>query len=356
MALQILAPSRAPIRVLVVDDSVVVRQLVSRVVEAEPALKMVGVAANGHRALEKLQQLGADVVVLDLEMPEMNGFETLAAIRSLYPTLPVIIFSHLSSAGASATLEALALGASDFALKPMADGIGLAEQHVRDELLPRIKALIPSESSGPLPRPSRPGRSSVPTSVAAIVVAVSTGGPNALAEIMPALPEDLAVPILIVQHMPPVFTAMLAQRLDRVAALSVREAVDGDEVLPGCVYIAPGGRHMTVVASAGKVRVALTDDPPENSCRPAADVLFRSAVNVYGSGTLAVVLTGMGRDGLRGAEAVRAVGGPVIAQSESSAVIASMPGAVAAAGLADAVVQLDQMAPELIRWTARGRP
>ena len=350
------------VRVLVVDDSVVVRQMVSRVVAGEPLLELAGVASNGHLALEKLERTRPDVVVLDLEMPEMDGLETLAAIRSRYPKLPVIIFSHLSSAGASATLEALALGATDFALKPSANGIGLAEQHVRDELVHRVMALFPQARTMVTPSPVHPSpslassRSSRSTPIAAIVVAVSTGGPNALAELVPALPHDLPVPMLIVQHMPPVFTNMLAQRLDRIAAISVCEAGHGDEVLPGRIYIAPGGRHMTVAGSQGHVRVELSDGPSENSCRPAADVLFRSAAEIFGAGTLAVVLTGMGCDGLRGAEAVRAAGGPVLAQCEATSVIASMPGAVAAAGLADAVVPLDQLASQLVRWTSRGRP
>jgi two-component system, chemotaxis family, protein-glutamate methylesterase/glutaminase len=341
----------APHRVLVVDDSVVVRQLVARVLDAEPTTELAGVAANGRIALEKIARLCPDVVLLDLEMPEMDGFETLSEIRRTHPSLPVIIFSHLSSAGATATLEALAMGATAFALKPRADGIGLAEAQVRDDLLPLIRGVgsrTPHTSTPTLEVVAR-RRSSTP--VSAVVVAVSTGGPNALATIVAALPADLHFPIFIVQHMPPVFTKILAERLDRLSALTVVEATDGEVVVPGRVYIAPGGRHLSLVGThtAGNVRIELTDDARENSCRPAADVLFRAAAAAYGAETLAVVLTGMGRDGLLGSHAVRDAGGCVLAQSESSAVIASMPAAVAAAGLADAVVTLDEMASEIVR-------
>jgi two-component system chemotaxis response regulator CheB len=267
--------------------------------------------------------------------------------------LPVIIFSHLTSAGAAATLEALALGATGFALKPRADGIGLAEEQIREDLVPLIRSVrrrAPAPSVQPVPANSQRRRTAT---VSAVVVAVSTGGPNALADIVPALPGDLAVPIFIVQHMPPLFTKMLAERLDRLAAVTVVEATDGELVIAGRVYIAPGGRHMSLSRSSSRdVRIELTDGPAENSCRPAADVLFRAAAETYGAKTLAVVLTGMGRDGLRGSEVVRAAGGYVVAQTEASAVVASMPAAVAEAGLTDAVVPLDQMATELIHWIA----
>jgi two-component system chemotaxis response regulator CheB len=348
--------SAAPSRVLVVDDSVVVRQLVARVLDAEPSTEVAGVAPNGRVALEKIALLRPDVVLLDLEMPEMDGFETLIEIRRLDPNLPVIIFSYLSAAGAAATLDALALGATGFALKPSADGIGLAEAQVHDELVPLIRGLRPQ---APVTAPAATGARRPPRSatVSAVVVAVSTGGPNALAAIVPALPADLGVPILVVQHMPKAFTTLLAERLDRLAVVPVVEATDGEPVVPGRVYIAPGGRHLSLVRveSGDEVRVELTDAPPENSCRPAADVLFRAAAAVYGPETLAVVLTGMGHDGLRGSEAVHAAGGYVIAQTAASAVVASMPAAVAAVGLADAIVPIDDMASELMRWTtARG--
>ncbi|MEO8698022.1 MAG: chemotaxis-specific protein-glutamate methyltransferase CheB [Acidimicrobiales bacterium] len=347
----------APSRVLVVDDSVVVRQLVARVITAEPSTELAGVAPNGRVALEKIARLRPDIVLLDLEMPEMDGFATLAEIRRTNPTLPVIIFSHLTSAGAAATLEALAQGATAFALKPRADGIGLAEAQVRDDLLPLIGSVRPKAPRVVAPAFKTVARLRPSVRVSAIVIAVSTGGPNALATIVPSLPADIGVPIFIVQHMPPVFTKMLAERLDRVAALTVVEATDGALVEPGGVYVAPGGRHMSLTGSmaAANVRIHLTDEPPENSCRPAADVLFRAAAAAYGPGTLGVVLTGMGCDGLSGCAAIRDAGGSVLAQTEASAVVASMPAAVANAGLTDLVVPLDDIASELIRWTSTVR-
>ncbi len=343
--------ARPRVRVLVVDDSVVVRRVVARALASELSMELVGVAPNGRVALERLQQLRPDVVILDLEMPEMDGYATLAAIRAAQPSLPVIVFSHLTSAGAAATLDALALGATGFAVKPRADGIGLAEAQVRAELLPIVCAVTS-------PPPAAPGGSSRRADgrrgqVEAVVVAVSTGGPNALVEIVPTLPTDLAVPVLIVQHMPAVFTRTLSERLDRVSKLRVVEAVDGEDVAAGTVYIAPGGRHMALRRDGAGVVVALNDEEPENSCRPAADVLFRSAAEIYGAGVLGVVLTGMGRDGLRGSEAVRAAGGTVIVQSAESAVVSSMPMAVAGAGLADAVLPLDQIGGELASRAAR---
>jgi two-component system chemotaxis response regulator CheB len=332
----------------VVDDSVVVRQLVARVLDAAPSTELAGVAANGRVALEKIARLHPDVVILDLEMPEMDGLETLAAIRRTDRSLPVIVYSYLTAAGAAASMDAFALGATDIALKPTADGIGMAAEQVRDELIPRIDGLRPAIPRRYEAEQRRPARA--PRRVSAVTIAASTGGPNALAVVLASLPANLAVPVFVVQHMPPLFTALLAERLDRLAPVSVTEATDGEVVVPGRVYVAPGGRHLSIRRARGIVRMVLTDDPPENSCRPAADVLFRTAAAVYGPETLAIVLTGMGHDGRRGAEAVHAAGGYVVAQSASSSVVASMPAAVTEAGLADAVVPLEEMPTEVVRW------
>jgi two-component system chemotaxis response regulator CheB len=334
-------------RVLVVDDSVVVRQLVGRALKSEVGLELAAIAPNGRVAMEMLTQVQPDIVILDLEMPEMNGFETLRALRRSHPKLPVIIYSHLSAGGATATLEALTLGASDFALKPSANGIGMAVEQVRSELVPLIRALAPHViDTVPLTNPCNTEQL---RGVSAVLVATSTGGPSALAVVLTKLPANFQVPILIVQHMPPIFTATLAQRLDARCPLSVVEAAAGDTVMPGTVYIAPGGHHLEVVRRDGNVRTVIHDGPKVNSCRPAADVLFGSAADVYGSGTLAVVLTGMGRDGLRGAEDVRARGGSVIVESETTAVVSAMPNAVASAGLAYKVIPIDKVANELER-------
>jgi len=340
-------------KVLVVDDSVVVRRVVTRALSDEPEVIVVGSARDGRDALAKIESLGPDLVILDPEMPGMGGLEALAEIRRRHSGLPVIIYSHLTTQAAAATLEAMALGATAYALKPNAHGIGLAEESVRTELMPLIRPLGTPRDREPASEhhsPTAPIRA-----LAAVVVAVSTGGPNALAAVISGLPAHLSVPILVVQHMPPVFTRTLAERLDRGSAVSVVEAVAGDRVVAGRVYIAPGGHHMAVSRSGEGVLVVIHDGPPENSCRPAADVLFRAAVDVYGAGVLAVVMTGMGQDGLLGATAVREAGGLVIAQSKSSCVIASMPGAVADAGLADAVVPLDELGGVLTHWVSDGR-
>lgn len=358
-------PSR-PIRVLVVDDSVVARRVVARAFETDPAFEVVGSAANGRLALEKITRVRPDVVILDLEMPEMDGFEVLRALRDRHPELPVVVFSHMSAAGASATLDALALGAVGFATKPSADATALNGQHVRDELVPLIRALVePSADHVPARPPTAPvavpsvapaRRGPALRRAEALVVGVSTGGPTALSTILRGLPADLAAPVLMVQHMPAVFTTRLAERLDRICPLPVTEAAAGEPILPGRVYLAPGGLHMAVDRSPDGVVIDIHDGPRENSCRPAADVLFRSAARVYGDRLLALVLTGMGQDGLQGAEVVHAAGGSVLAQDRESAVIASMPGAVADAGLADAVVPLDRIADELGRRLLREGP
>ncbi len=340
-------------RVLVVDDAVAVRQVVARALEAEASLEVVGLAPNGRVAMTMMAQVKPDIVILDLEMPEMNGLETLAAIRRSHPVLPVIVYSHLSAQGATATIEALALGATDFALKPRADGVGLAVEEVRRELVPQIKALAPE--TGRLTARRIVSNSDHPRRLSAVVVAASTGGPNALATLLSNLPTDFPAPILIVQHMPAVFTATLAQRLDGLCPLAVVEATQGEMVMAGKVYIAPGSYHMEVAGCAGKIRVVLHEGAKENSCRPAADVLFRSAASIYGAEVLAVVLTGMGHDGLDGAKAVRDAGGSVMAESETTATVTSMPHAVAAAGLADMVLPIERMADEFARLGTIGR-
>jgi two-component system, chemotaxis family, protein-glutamate methylesterase/glutaminase len=349
-----LAPQATLTRVLVVDDSVVVRRVVTRALAGAPGVEVVGAARDGRVAVAKVDSLRPDVVILDLEMPEMDGLQALAEIRRGHPELPVIVYSHLTTQAASATFDALALGATHFALKPSANGIGLAEESVRSELLPLIRGLAASSRRRPTVEPphspARPGHE-----VSAVVIAVSTGGPDSLAAVIRALPGHLEVPILIVQHMPPIFTRILAERLDRGSAIPVAEAAHGEEVIAGRVYIAAGGRHMALTRTRGAVVVELNDGPPENSCRPAADVLFRTAADVYGAGLLAVVMTGMGQDGLSGARAVRAAGGTVIAQSEASSVIASMPRAVAEAGMADAIVPLGDLATVLARRVSVGR-
>ncbi|MEO5798035.1 MAG: chemotaxis response regulator protein-glutamate methylesterase [Gemmatimonadales bacterium] len=359
------------IRVLVVDDAVVVRRLVSDALASDPEIEVVGTAANGRIALAKLDQINPDVVTLDIEMPELDGLGTLRELRKLRPHLPVIMCSTLTERGGSATLDALALGANDYVTKP--HGYSNADEalaRLRDQLVPKVKALglraqqrsaaaptvgvASRRVAMPVPRPplapaAPGGRLDV------LTIGVSTGGPNALAALIPMLPADLPVPVLIVQHMPPLFTRLLADRLNGTSKLQVREAVAGAVVEPGTVWIAPGDQHMEVVREKTRVVIRLHDGPPENSCRPAVDVLFRSVAQVYGAGTLGVILTGMGRDGVRGAEAIREFGGRVLAQDEASSVVWGMPGYVANAGLAEAVLPLSEMAQGILRRLAAGR-
>lgn len=351
------------IRVLVVDDSVVVRRLVSDVISADQRFEVVGTAANGSIGLQKIGQLSPDLVTLDVEMPELDGLQTLVAIREKWPRLPVIMFSTLTERGAATTLEALSRGASDYVTKPANVGsVSLAQERVREQLLPKILAfcghLLPAPAMAPVPPPKLPsivagtafktprmGARREPIEI--VAVGVSTGGPNALAELIPALPGDLGVPVVVVQHMPAMFTKLLAERLDKLSPLSVAEGIDGEWLNPGQVWIAPGDRHMLIQRQGDRCKLRLNDGPPENSCRPAVDPLFASVTECYGGRMLAVILTGMGYDGLRGSERVKLAGGRVIAQDEASSVVWGMPGAVARAGLADSVLPLHDIAAEI---------
>lgn len=336
-----------PLRILVVDDSVVIRRLVSDVLSSDPDIEVVGTAANGRIALEKLSALTPDAVTLDIEMPVLDGLGTLRELRRTHPRLPVVMFSTLTQRGGIATLEALALGASDYVTKP--SNVGSAAQameNVREQLIPKLKALCgrrvvaAPQRIAPAPRVHRP-----PTSrVELLAIGCSTGGPEALERVLPLLPAGFPVPVVVVQHMPPMFTGLLANRLNTRCALEVVEAADGDVLRPGRVLIAPGGRHLVLRRVAGRIVVALNDDPPENFCRPAVDPMFRTAAEVYGAGVLATVLTGMGSDGRKGAEVIRSRGGSVLAQDAASSVVWGMPGAVVEAGLADQVLPLAAVA------------
>ncbi|MCI5064983.1 chemotaxis response regulator protein-glutamate methylesterase [bacterium] len=360
-------------RVLVVDDAVVIRKILTDVLSADSSIEIAGVAANGKIALQKIPQCNPDIVTLDIEMPEMDGIATVREIRKVYPKLPVIMFSTLSERGATATLDALAAGASDYCTKPANVGsVGEARERVKQELLGKIKALTgggEKASAAPLPsaKPLLPGKKETTVSTIAstpprfvpsgkpqiVAIGVSTGGPNALAECIPALPGDLGVPIVCVQHMPPLFTKMLADRLNTSSKLTVVEAANGMLLEPNTMYIAPGDYHMILKSEGIQTSIVLNQAPPENSCRPAVDPLFRSVAEIYKANALGVVLTGMGSDGLIGCQHLKEKGASIFVQDKSSSVVWGMPGYVAEAELADKILPLHLVATEISSSIAR---
>jgi two-component system chemotaxis response regulator CheB len=355
------------IRILVVDDSVVVRRMVSDALASDPQLEIAGAAANGKIALAKIPQVNPDIVILDVEMPELDGIGTLVGIRTMLPDLPVIMYSTLTERGAEATLDALSKGATDYVTKP--SNVGSAAQGlecIRTQLIPKIKAICSRVLGISLPTPpaatsvsrTLPPRLAFPRReerIDIVAIGVSTGGPNALAILMPTFPRDFPVPMVIVQHMPPVFTRLLAERLAAKSQIEVKEGYMGAVLEPGCAWIAPGDYHMVVASDNRRVMLHTYQGPPENSCRPAVDVLFRSVADVYKPHVLAVEMTGMGQDGLRGCEHIRELGGQILAQDQASSVVWGMPGFVANAGLADKILPLDQLGMEIIRRVRNGR-
>jgi two-component system chemotaxis response regulator CheB len=351
-----------PFRILLVDDSSVVRRVLTDVIAGEPGLIVAGTASNGKLALDRIEQLKPHLVVMDIEMPEMDGLTALAELRKRNRRLPVIMCSTLTQRGAEATLDALTLGADDYVSKERNTlGFAAAISDLKRELLPKIHALCerrsPSENraaSVPLtPAKPKPRLDEKPIEI--LVIGVSTGGPDALSKVLPALPGNLPVPVIIVQHMPPVFTKLLAERLSAKTAVPVKEAVGGETVAPGTIWIAPGGHHLRMECGTG-ITLHLDDSPPQNFCRPSVDVLFESAAEIFHGGTLAVVLTGMGSDGLRGCELIRQCGGQIVAQDEATSIVWGMPGAVARAGLADSVKPVHEIAGEIVRRVTQLRP
>jgi two-component system, chemotaxis family, protein-glutamate methylesterase/glutaminase len=373
-----------PVRVLAADDSAVMRGILRKlfVMHEEdcsselPRMELCGLAQDGVECLAAVKALRPDVLVLDLEMPKLNGLDVLDRLRLESSELPVIMCSSYTEHGARSTLEALACGASDYVTKPGEQGdLAAALLSLSQHLLPRIAALARDAGrrgdecgkAVPVREQQRSGEA-FHASIEVVVVGLSTGGPSALEHMLPQLPSDFPVPVLIVQHMPKMFTEALAQRLDRCCALHVEQAYDGAPLYPGMVWLAPGGSHMEVAprkampregdrnAPVCGGRVRLHQEELLNYCRPSVDHLFHSAARMYGSGTLALVMTGMGADGLSGARAVHERGGVVLAQDRASSAVWGMPGRVVAAGIASSTLPLAMMAAGIKRRVGAGRP
>lgn len=342
-----------PIKVLIIDDSALIRKMLTNCLESEQDMKVIGTAPNGTIGLAKIQQLNPDIVTLDIEMPGMNGLETLRAIRLQSKELPVFMFSTLTEKGAAIALDALEAGATDYVTKPANMGsVNQCISNIQEQLIPKIrdvcrhKHLPVSTPVAPIRLKSSQDqiRKITTPGIRAIAIGVSTGGPNALAKLFSKLRPDLGAPILLVQHMPELFTRLLAERLDAVSQLKVREGQAGVVIQAGEAWIAPGGQHMEVVHAPGGVALRMNKDPHENFCRPAVDVLFRSIASIYGKHSIAAVLTGMGKDGLRGSQMISEAGGYVVAQDQATSVVWGMPGAVAQAGLARQILTIEEIA------------
>ena len=356
-------------RVVVADDSVVFRRLIADALASLPEVEVVGQAVNGRQALQRVRELTPDLLTLDMEMPELSGLEVLDALQKSGEPVAVLVVSAFTSQGGRLTIQALQKGAFDFITKPDLSSFEQSREALRAALAPRIKAqslrfkvrniLHPSLSPSPAPAPPQP------TALAAIstrmtrlmatikpemvLIGVSTGGPNALAGLLPALPGNLGVPVLIVQHMPPLFTQSLAENLAAKCALRVCEATHGVSLEPNMIYIAPGGRHMRLAPDReGRRIIQITDDPPENNCRPAVDYLFRSVANQFAGKAMAVILTGMGNDGALGLRLLKRHGCFVIAQHELSCVVYGMPKAAVDAGVVDEVLPLEAIAGRIV--------
>jgi two-component system chemotaxis response regulator CheB len=362
------------LRILVADDSPVMRGIIRTLFAvhrengsaALPAIELCGEAHDGVQCVEMVRLLHPDVLLLDLEMPRMHGLGVLDRLREECPEMPVIMCSAYTEIGARSTVNALAHGAADYVMKPSAQSdLPSALRLLSEQLLPKIAALVDwqgrrrdetrrTATRGGVKRFVR-GRDEKLALTEAIVIGVSTGGPVALETMLPMLPSDLPVPVLVVQHMPKLFTGVLAERLDRCCALRVREAYDG-AIEAGTVWLAPGDLHMELMRHGGEgTRVFLHKSKPLNYCRPSVDYLFSSAAHVYGAGTLAVVMTGMGSDGLAGARNVHEAGGTVLTQDEASSVVWGMPGRVTESGIASATLPLISLGTELARRACMGR-
>ena len=352
------------IKVLVVDDTIFYRKIVSDILNEIPEIEVVGTANNGEIALSRIRSLKPDLITLDVEMPIMNGLQLLEEIMNQKLNVKAIMLSSKTLKGSEATIQALQLGAFDFILKPDEESADANTAKIRKEIKRIIQAFTRHRKMGiTFPKTTLPGELIQKKAVTvtkplkrtekshAVAIGISTGGPNALTKMIPQLPGDIGVPIFLVQHMPPAFTASLAKSLDGKSSLTVKEAVNGEEVLPNIVYIAPGGTQMMIASAVGlkKIIRISTDAPAENSCKPSVDYLFRSIAREYGSKSTCVIMTGMGADGKLGVIIAKASGAISIAQDEESCVVYGMPKVVIEAGLADVVAPLENIADEIIK-------
>ncbi len=357
------------LKALVIDDTIVYRKIVGDVLREIPYVEVIGTANNGKIALSKIESLKPDLITLDIEMPEVNGMEVLRALKGKPGVPAVIMLSTLTRQGSEMTIKALELGAFDFVPKPdqgkMADNM----DRVREAIFPIVKALKRNKenrlqiqqrlkpigtsvkSDKTRAEPPIAARPAIQTRSEIVGIGISTGGPNALTQMIPMLPDSLSVPILIVQHMPPLFTASLANSLNNKTPLTVKEAINGDTVEPGKIFIAPGGKQMKIVAGADGAsrKIKITDDPPENSCKPSVDYLFRSIAQHYVGRSTGVIMTGMGSDGSKGLVQIKNSGGFVIAQNEETCTVYGMPKGPIETGIADVVVPLEKIAEAIVK-------
>lgn len=367
------------IRVMICDDSAIIRRLIKTSLQLEKSLEVVCEAKNGREAIEKFNEAKPDVIVMDIEMPVVDGLQAVKEIRQLDATVPIIMFSSLTSRGAAASLDALAAGATDFATKPTGAGhIQQALESLRRDLIPKLlqwtvgkRASLAEQNAAAdnhlasltssefriagLDTTTRSAGKSI-GQIHAIAIGVSTGGPQALARLLGNLPSPFPIPILIAQHMPPVFTNLLAERLTKQTGHDVHEAVDGEELTGGSVLIAPGDHHLTIERQGNKVVAKLNQDPPEHSCRPSVNPLFCSLADCFGDQALGIVLTGMGQDGARGAKQIKSHGGYVFVQDKASSTVWGMPGQVVQSGCADRILPLDQIADQVNRVIPCNQP
>lgn len=373
------------IRVMIVDDAVVARSMMTRWIDAEPDMSIAAAVRSGREALDQIEAADPDVVLLDVDMPELDGITALPLLLRKQRDLVVIMVSTLTRRSAELSLRALSLGATDYIPKPETTYEAMTSAAFRRELIDKVrnlgrKRVVAREPAPPLvpdePVSAKPParhrvaehalRRSEPARIAlrpfasvlprALVIGSSTGGPQALSTVIEKLPAAIdRAPVLITQHMPPTFTTVLAEHLSRVSGRGAHEAEDGEPVLAGGVYVAPGGRHMRVVRNGDLVKIAISDEPPINFCKPSVDPLFTSAAQVWGASALALILTGMGSDGTKGAAEIAAAGGSVIAQDEATSVVWGMPRSVAQAGLCSAVLPLNQIAGKILTLLVGGR-